>query len=170
MNASYVLNERFKVIPNTNEIVYLEDKTKTKVEPRIMRLLCLLLAKPNELIERKTIIKDIWENYGGADESLTQAVSHLRKILDTDSTDQNISLIETITKKGYRMNATVNMDDPQNRLTKKYKRHILALYIVIALLLLTILYLLSPLNDPSETPAPDIGTIDAHISPLITAE
>ena len=82
MNTFYILNEQFKVVPITNEIINLSDKSTIRIEPKIMDVLELLLTNPNQLIERKKIVAEVWENYGGADESLNQAISQLRKIFD----------------------------------------------------------------------------------------
>ena len=144
INETYVLNERFKIIPVSNEIISLTDGEVIKLEPRVMRVLCLLISKPNEVIERKDLIHEIWEDYGGADESLTQAISHLRKILDSGIDQNEESLIETITKKGYRITARVDLIDPYHISDLKNKRHIRILYAIIAgliLLLITILFL-----------------------------
>ncbi len=77
---------------------------ETRVEPRIMKLLLLLAGSQGIAVTREQIINDIWDNYGGADEGLSQAVSFLRKLLlDTEK-----QLIVTIPKKGYVLEAPVS--------------------------------------------------------------
>ena len=114
MSTYYILNGQFKVIPHSNEIVTLADQSVKRIEPRIMEVLKLLLSNPNKLIERKRIIAEVWQDYGGAEESLNQAISYLRKILDVNIEEAEPSFIETITKKGYRMNAPVEIEDSEH--------------------------------------------------------
>jgi DNA-binding winged helix-turn-helix (wHTH) protein len=75
-----------------------------------MKLLCLLVQNKEELVTRETITKEIWDNYGNPDESLTQAISYLRKVLS----DQQKKLIETVPKKGYVFRAIVSEFVPKN--------------------------------------------------------
>jgi DNA-binding winged helix-turn-helix (wHTH) protein len=108
--SPFVLNSRFKVEPNLNLINDMEQDKEFRMEPRLMKLLCLLVQSKEELVTRETITKEIWDNYGNPDESLTQAISYLRKILS----DQQKKLIETVPKKGYVFRATVTELMPKN--------------------------------------------------------
>ncbi len=71
------------------------------LEPRLMRLLVLLAKTPRELVGKDDIIDTVWRGLSVTDESLSQAVSKLRKLLGDDP-DTPI-YIETIRKKGYRL-------------------------------------------------------------------
>ena len=62
-----------------------------------MKLLCLLIHHADSVISREYIYQELWNNYGGADEGLTQAISFLRKALN----NKDKKIIETIPKKGY---------------------------------------------------------------------
>jgi DNA-binding winged helix-turn-helix (wHTH) protein len=100
MNAkSFVLFHRFMVEPSFNLVKDQETGIETRLEPRLVKLLCLLHEQQGDLVSREQITKTIWDDYGNADEGLTQAISYLRKILG----DESKTLIETIPKKGYRM-------------------------------------------------------------------
>ncbi len=55
-----------------------------------------LLKHSGELVTREALIQEIWNNYAGAEEGLTQAISSLRKVLVDDSK----SLIQTVPKRG----------------------------------------------------------------------
>src|SRR5690348_12789412 len=101
--APFVLNTRFKVEPNLNLINDMEQGKVFRMEPRLMKLLCFLVQNNQKLVTRETITKEIWDNYGNTDESLTQAISYLRKVLS----DQEKKMIETISKKGYVFRAAV---------------------------------------------------------------
>lgn len=72
-----------------------------KIEPLIMDVLTLLTTRSGETIRREEFLSRIWSGYDASDESLTRAISLLRKTLrrlDPDNT-----FIETIPKRGYRL-------------------------------------------------------------------
>lgn len=71
------------------------------LEPKVMDLLAMLAAHPGEVLSRETLIDQVWKVEYGADESLTRAVSLLRKAFrDAGHAGE---LIETIPKRGYRL-------------------------------------------------------------------
>lgn len=74
------------------------------LEPKIMDLLALLAAHPGEVLSREALIDQVWKVEYGADESLTRAVSLLRKAFrDAGHAGE---IIETIPKRGYRLTVT----------------------------------------------------------------
>ena len=75
------------------------------LEPRLMRLLVLLAETPSELVSKDDIIGIVWQGLSVTDESLSQAISKLRKLLGDDPDAP--TYIETIRKKGYRLLAAV---------------------------------------------------------------
>jgi DNA-binding winged helix-turn-helix (wHTH) protein len=85
------INDQFTVTPSANQV------NNEKLEPRLMKLLCLLVESRGQLVSRDRIIEEIWNGYGGGDEGLTQAISFLRKILG----DKDKKIIETVPKSGY---------------------------------------------------------------------
>lgn len=100
----------------TNEIIIMTENnsnTRTKVEPRIMHVLQILMKNSPKVVPRELIISEVWDNYGGADEALNQAISHLRKLLN-DSNKEN-RIIETVVKKGYRFNGENNIISDKRR-------------------------------------------------------
>ncbi len=156
----YKLNGNITVLPARNMV------NDVKLEPRLMKLLCLLLEKRGQTVTRDEIINDIWKGYGGGDDGLTQAVSFLRKVLnDTDKT-----LIETVPKTGYIFNGEVTTDEliipyadsnAANHTTPRYKYIFIAIVITVAVLALIVLVNNKPDNappapntTPKETPAP----------------
>lgn len=78
------------------------------IEPKIMDVLCLLAAHRGEVLSRETIIDTVWGRSFGADESLTRAVSRLRKLFGDARTPAQV--IETISKRGYRLIAPVSYE------------------------------------------------------------
>src|SRR5882757_6892986 len=74
---------------------------ETGVEPKIMAVLCVLAGEPDRVFTRAELIDTVWGAEFGADESLTRAISHLRKALGDTSSEP--AVIETIPKRGYRL-------------------------------------------------------------------
>jgi DNA-binding winged helix-turn-helix (wHTH) protein len=130
----FMLNARFTVEPNLNLVNDSEQGKEFRLEPRLMKLLCLLAQKKDELLTRETIIKEIWDNYGNPDESLTQAISYLRKVLS----DQQKKVIETVPKKGYVFRATVTELVPESTIfletrklpKQKFRRYPVAIFLL----------------------------------------
>lgn len=100
----FQINDRFLIDARKNEIW---DKVKnegSRLEPRLIKLLCLLADRCGEPVTREYIIKEIWSDYAGANEGLNQAISFLRKQLDDDRKE----MIKTLPKTGYSFYATIS--------------------------------------------------------------
>jgi DNA-binding winged helix-turn-helix (wHTH) protein len=108
------INNAYTVMPEKNLV------NEVKLEPRLMKLLCLLAEKPRQVISREEIVETIWKGYGGGDEGLTQAISFLRKLLKDDEK----KIIETVPKAGYIFNADVELqgEEIKKRTDKKSPR------------------------------------------------
>lgn len=85
---------------------------KRQLEPRLMHLLCLLAAADGNVVTREQLMEALWPKVIVNENSLTRAVSELRKALATPDRLQpsttRCTLIETLSKKGYRLNASVH--------------------------------------------------------------
>jgi DNA-binding winged helix-turn-helix (wHTH) protein len=103
-HESFYINNRFFTDPATNIVKEIKGANETRLEPRLMLLLCLLTENEGKVVSREFLIKEIWNDYGGADEGLTQAISFLRKVIG----DQKKEIIETVPKKGYILHATIS--------------------------------------------------------------
>jgi DNA-binding winged helix-turn-helix (wHTH) protein/TolB-like protein len=105
------------VTPQRNSIIGPEGETG--VEPKIMAVLCVLASEPGRVFTRSELIDQVWGTEYGADESLTRAVSHLRKALG-DTRGEPL-VIETISKRGYRLlpsalsSPQAQLEPPRNR-------------------------------------------------------
>lgn len=89
----------FRVDPQRNIIA--GPSGETVIEPKIMAVLLMLVARPGEVITRQEFIDSIWSEEYSGDESLTRAISHLRRELgDTRGVHTHI---ETVPKIGYRL-------------------------------------------------------------------
>lgn len=100
----FILQQRFEVRPSTNAVTDTMLQREMKVEPRLMKLLCILAKQPGQLVKREQLVSEIWNDYGGGEAGLNHAISMLRKLLD----DPSKELIETIPTKGYILHAEIN--------------------------------------------------------------
>jgi TolB-like protein/DNA-binding winged helix-turn-helix (wHTH) protein/Tfp pilus assembly protein PilF len=76
-----------------------------RLEPKAMELLLALASRPGEVISREELLSTVWPGVVVGDEALSQAVTKLRKALGDDV--RAPTHIETISKRGYRLIATV---------------------------------------------------------------
>jgi DNA-binding winged helix-turn-helix (wHTH) protein len=74
---------------------------ETALQPKVIDVLCALAERQGEVLSRSDLIDRVWGKEFGADESLTRAISQLRKAFgDTRDVPR---VIETIPKRGYRL-------------------------------------------------------------------
>src|SRR5690606_15564498 len=89
--------------PDSNELHSLNKGGDVRsLEPRLMQLLCVLASAPHRVFTRSELMDRLWPRVVVNDNSLTRAVSELRKMLGDDGK----SYIDTIPKSGYRLAAT----------------------------------------------------------------
>ncbi|MCG2614126.1 winged helix-turn-helix domain-containing protein [Terrimonas sp. NA20] len=100
-----LIDQRFVLMADKHLLVDRQTGTQSRLEPRFVKLLQMLAASAGQTVSRERIIREIWNDYGGADDGLNQAISFLRKILD----DSGKERIKTIPKKGYLLQATVDI-------------------------------------------------------------
>ncbi len=93
----------FRVVPARNRLM--RDGVEYTLEPRVMDVLCALADADGEVLSRDALINRVWRREWGADESLTRAISILRKVV-REAGDQE-PYIETIKKRGYRLSQPV---------------------------------------------------------------
>jgi len=93
----------FIVDPDCNLIS--SDAGDIRAEPRIMALLVVLADRAGRVVDRDVLIDEVWNGACGADQSLTNAIASLRRLLGENRASAR--LIETIPKRGYRLTAPV---------------------------------------------------------------
>ncbi len=76
-----------------------------RIEPKAMQVLVYLAQHAGEVVEKETVVKEVWEGAFVTDEVLTNAIWELRKALGDDS--KSAQFIQTVPRKGYRLIATV---------------------------------------------------------------
>ena len=77
------------------------------LEPRVFNVLAYLVQHPDRTVTRDELLERLWPKQFGADESLTKAVSQVRKALH--DTGQPPRYIETMRRRGYRFIALVEV-------------------------------------------------------------
>jgi DNA-binding winged helix-turn-helix (wHTH) protein len=152
VKSVFYINNRFMVDPAANRLTDLSKNEESRLEPRIMALLCMLSAKPYQTIKREELITVIWNDYGGGDEGLTQGISALRKLLSDDNKD----LIQTIPKKGYSLKARISKEQGAKRRSKI--RRLLIIASIVLLSVFIVLYLLTiNYSEPVNHPYTEVG-------------
>jgi len=74
----------------------------TKLTPRLITLLNILMDKHGEVVERESLFKKVWEtNYTGDTRTLDVHISWLRRAIELDP--NNPKLLKTIRGVGYRL-------------------------------------------------------------------
>lgn len=79
--------------------------SQSQLEPRIMDVLCVLADANGAVVSRDDLIDKIWDVSYGADESLTRAISMIRKSIRSLGVDDEF--IRTIPKRGYSLTVDV---------------------------------------------------------------
>jgi len=109
----------WRVVPARNCLSLLIGDLERQLEPRLMHLLCFLAANSGQVLRREMLVEELWPRVIVNENSLTRAVSELRKQLALPShTDK---YIETIPKKGYRLLPRIR--DAANRCVESAPPH-----------------------------------------------
>jgi DNA-binding winged helix-turn-helix (wHTH) protein len=75
------------------------------LQPRCMSLLQFLAERPGEVVSREALMDGVWQGRIVGEDALNNCVKKLRRSLNDDP--RNPKVIETISKKGYRLVARV---------------------------------------------------------------
>lgn len=83
---------------------------QTRLTPRLMTLLRMLMEHPGEVIEREKLFREAWQTtYAGDMRTLDVHISWLRQAIEEDP--RNPRLIKTLRGQGYRLDVE-NFDTP----------------------------------------------------------
>ena len=147
----------------TNEIIIITEnnsKNRTKVEPRIMHVLQILMNNSPKVVPREQLIEEVWNNYGGADDALNQAISHLRKLLNDN--DKENRIIETVVKKGYQFIRENNIISDEKR-KFSYAQHSSIFWMTISVIVLLTLAFLAYSTNAKNSNVP-VAPVDNEIN------
>lgn len=92
----------WRVEPQLNTLSHTQHQETRHLEPRLMRLLCYLAANGEAVLSRDELVQELWPKVIVNENSLTRAVSELRKQLDSAEAAGS-QFIQTIPKRGYRL-------------------------------------------------------------------
>lgn len=138
---NFMLLSRYKIQPAIHLVTDTRQQKDVRLEPRLMKLLCLLAKQPGQLVSREQLVTDIWDDYGGGEAGLNHAISLLRKLFD----DRSKKLIETVPTKGYILHAEVTgINKPPQAKTYRLKPVTArtAVYAAVVLLVVSLVYFL----------------------------
>jgi len=88
-----------------------------RLEPRVLAVLLALARQPGTLVARGDLLEEIWPGAAIYDEALTQCVYQLRQQLVSAGGPGCRSLISTVPKRGYLLNAEVHTIAPGKDIT-----------------------------------------------------
>jgi adenylate cyclase len=91
------------VAPRLNSISC-QGKT-VRLEPKVMGVLLCLAERPGETHSKEQLFQAVWPNTVVTENVLTRSIAELRRAFDDDA--RNPHVIETISKRGYRLIAPV---------------------------------------------------------------
>ena len=91
---------------NFSSLIIEGDAGRYSVEPRVLEVLEVLIEHHGEVVSRDDLIDRVWGIGYGGDERLSRAISLLRKAFGEKRGEHRH--IETISKRGYRLIASVN--------------------------------------------------------------
>ena len=78
---------------------------RVRVRAQLMDLLVCLASRPGKVFQRNEIVAEVWDGRWIAESALSRCVAELRAALRDDARQPRV--IETITKRGYRIIAPV---------------------------------------------------------------
>src|SRR5574341_2229869 len=103
MRDDFLIGKDWLVQPRLNRIS--NAGKSVRLPSKYMHVLVCLAERPGEPVSREELMATVWKDTIVVEESLTRAISELRKIFN-DNTKQ-AQYIETIPKIGYRLTAPV---------------------------------------------------------------
>ena len=103
----------WQVEPRRNRIVSVlsSEKGERRLDPKVMAVLVELATRPGEVFSRTELSEAIWPDVFVNDNTVSQAVSRLRKALGDEAGKPQF--IETISKSGYRLLPEVRVVVPE---------------------------------------------------------
>ena len=102
----------WRVLPQLNRIRCTNTDEERQLEPRLIKLLCFLGANEEQVLSREELVQELWPRVVVNENSLTRAISELRKQLQIQ--DSRVSnYIETIPKRGYRLLPRIELQEAE---------------------------------------------------------
>jgi adenylate cyclase len=144
-----------------------------RLEPKVMEVLVYLAHRPGQVVTREALEASVWAGSVVSYDALTGAIQKLRKAFKDDPRQPRI--IETLSKKGYRLVAPVQAlqvrprsastppgDSPPRRVSRRPPRAVLILLVLTALVGAATLLWMGPKGlgpDPAASAPPAIAVL-----------
>lgn len=131
--STFIVNEKNSTLINNDQLI--------EIEPKIFSLLCFFCRNTQRAISREEFIEKVWQGRIVSDAAINRAVGELRKIIEADIKDPQF--IITISKVGYRFNATISqptslpLDNSKELSHKNYRKLLSISFFLVAAILLT---------------------------------
>lgn len=101
-----------------NWTIFADDLTLTfeestySLEPRAMDLLVYLIENRGKIVSRNSLVDNVWGGIIVSDHAVTACIAKVRKVFSQAGYKQPV--IETISKRGYRLNPSISIEFVQN--------------------------------------------------------
>ena len=99
----------FENLTLNTSLHYLKHDRQIYLSPKCTRVLALLAEHADSLVEKEHVLEIVWPDRFGADESLTRAISDIRKALKDFEPDAE-KAIKTVPKRSYILNTAILED------------------------------------------------------------
>lgn len=99
-SAPFLLGE-WRVHPGQNRLEPIAGGESRRVEPKVMDVLCALVARAELTVSREELLATVWQGRVVIDGALGRAIRALRAALGDDARQPRY--IETVNKRGYRL-------------------------------------------------------------------
>jgi len=87
---------------------------ETEIEPRVADVLRYLAERPGQVVGRDELIEAVWKTSNISDDVLSRCAGLIRRLFEDDAQEPRV--LETITKRGYRLIADVRpLDEAAGR-------------------------------------------------------
>lgn len=84
-----------------------------KLDPKVMSLLVILAEHANRVVAREVLLRRLWPDVVVTEDALSRCIYELRRQLASAGASEEFrGLIETLPKRGYRLNAEVTLHPP----------------------------------------------------------
>jgi DNA-binding winged helix-turn-helix (wHTH) protein len=87
---------------------------REKLDPKVMDVLVMLAQHAGQVVLREDLLARLWPNTVVTDDALSRCIYELRRQLPQAGGDEQYrAMIETVPKRGYRLNGEITLTRPQ---------------------------------------------------------
>ncbi len=107
--------EELRIDPLTGEVA--GSGGREKLDPKVMQVLAYMAQHAGQVVSREDLLAHLWPNAVVTDDALTRCFYELRRQLSHAGGDERYrALLETLPKRGYRLNGKVTPVPPKRRI------------------------------------------------------